>query len=235
MIVQYDFVQEKEKREQDRILSKIIKKCFIGDQAQLNARCVLKKIKNYFEKQAYPWNHYGKVLQALALVQPRIFLECMFDDGKTAEQDDLSSILMDTLRTGTNPLSSIADEMILTWCGENPAVRYKKIAFNITPYIVKENGEWSWTSLALYLIDNTPDPLEMLDIFMANLHPTSWSGSITEAIWEKQIPLLEKLRNGGGGHISIWASNKIELIKVDIQKEREKELREHKIWNERFE
>jgi len=92
----------------------------------------------------------------------------------------------------------------------------------------------AWTTTAMRLMNEAPDPGEIVQIFRYRLHPSGWSGSLAD-ILTRRVPLLEYLTNDPNQRIAKSAQEAVASLKQEIDAERERERQRHRTENERFE
>ncbi|WP_442637067.1 hypothetical protein [Rossellomorea marisflavi] len=98
----------------------------------------------------------------------------------------------------------------------------------------KRNNSLQWTPLALKIIENSDEPLKILDTYKYSFAPRSWSGSLA-AEMEKRLPLIDELKEHQDKSVANWAIKQQLVLEDAIRQEREKELNEERRRNERFE
>jgi len=85
--------------------------------------------------------------------------------------------------------------------------------------------------LAKLIINNSPNPIEVLNKFKSSFRPDSWSGSLAEAM-QSRLCLILELKCHENSLIREWAFNTEKAFNEEIRSAREWEL---KIENERNE
>lgn len=217
----------------DYELSEIIKASYVINSAKENAKILGDKLlKGFMSYDIYPWD-YSRVLEALASTQPQAFLETFLESNE--DNREIDRLFLDDLRTRANPISKINKEFIIEWCEANPETRYLSLARVIMPYCkCKESNKLHWTPLALEIIENSAEPVEILDTFRYSFLPRSWSGSLA-AIMERRLHLIYELKEHQDRSVVNWAIKQQAVLEGTIRKEREKELNEERRRNERFE
>lgn len=234
LLTMYQFQRKTSRNDRsDYELSEIIKASYVTNAAKENAKILGEKlVKGFKNYDIYPWD-YNRVLEALAITQPTAFLEAFLESNEANRE--INMLFLDELRTTANPISKINKEVIIEWCEANPKTRYLSLAGIIMPYCnCKRSNKLQWTSLALEIIENSDDPIEILDIFKYSFFPRSWSGSLAEEI-ERRLPLIDELKEHQDRSVANWAVKQQTVLEGTIRKEREKELNEERRRNKRFE
>jgi len=91
-----------------------------------------------------------------------------------------------------------------------------------------------WTPAAQALLEEAPDRVAVLDQFLKQFRPRSWSGSLA-AILESRAVLLLGLGEHHDRHPAENAVRAHETLQLQIAGERQWETREHRSRDERFE
>lgn len=218
----------------DYALSEIIKACFVNDASKENAKVLCSKLLKAFSNYDILSIDYGDVLEAIVTRQPITFLDIFLGDD--AKINGMRKMLFSSyFEICSNPISNIDDKLIINWCEVNPESRYPIIASAIKPHQnSKNNNLLEWTPLALKIIDNSSDPIIILNKFSFTFKPMSWSGSRAD-IMEKHLSLISYLKNHEDSSIVEWAYNEEKIFEEEIQSERELELKREIYRNERFE
>lgn len=235
LLLNYQFLRKDNRNDHiDYKLAAIVKVCFTDESAESSARILCSTlIKAYTNYNIYSMD-YNKVVEALAITQPKVFLDVFL--GEDVSDDYFIERLFSVgIRTHSNPMNFIDDELIISWCEENPKIRYPKVSAAIIPYQKSEKGSaFEWTPLALKVVTNSHDPSVVLNEFRSTLRPTSWSGSRAE-VMQSRVCLISELKNHENSFVANWAYKEEGLFMEEIRSEREWELKRESERNERFE
>lgn len=233
LLLNHPFSREINKGHLDYNLAKIIKVCFAGESSKQNAGKLCSILIDAFENNdIYPW-HCSNILESLAIVQPMMFLDAFL------REDIANSRIYDVFASGVrsrpNPMTFINDNLIIAWCDVNPIIRYPIVAKVITHYQKSVEGNTlEWTSVALRLLLNSPNPLLILNEFKSVFRPNSWSGSLSETM-QKRLCLISELKKHSNLSISGWACIEERELEEEIRSRRKNELKQESNLNERFE
>ncbi len=128
----------------DYELSEIIKTSYVTNSAKENAKILGDKLlQGFMSYDIYPWD-YSRVLEALASTQPQAFLETFLESNENNREIDIP--FLDEIRTRSNPISKINEQVIIEWCEANPKTRYLSLARIIMPYCTcKSDNNLQWT------------------------------------------------------------------------------------------
>ncbi|MFU2016167.1 hypothetical protein ACM6Q7_14100 [Peribacillus butanolivorans] len=222
--------ERKDNRVMDYELSTIIKACFTRDITTENGRILSKKLFQGFENYDIHPSDYKRVMKALATSHPFAYLDSFLEEG------EFDYRIQRVFSDGVNPLSEIDDVTIINWCEENPKVRYPIVASAILPFqkSEKNKNELEWTELALGIIANSYDSIEVLNKFRGSFRPWSWKGSRAE-IMQQRLCLISDLKTHEDTGIVDWASKEESLFEQEVRAEREWESKWENDRNESFE
>ena len=215
-------------------LSRIVKSCLNDEAGQVVARNLVSRLAQACEKHEIYSKDYISLWNELATNQPLAFLDgCL--GNELINKEYLTREFADEFGCTANPLSNIADNIIINWCESNPMVRYSVAASCISAYQNGENkGILEWTQLAMTILDNAPDPVTVLNNFKNTFKPMCWSGSRSE-IMSKGLGLISVLKDHKNPVITEWACKAEKIFKGEIDSERQWELEKSRSHIERFE
>lgn len=235
LILNYEFSQEVNKRENlDHELGQIINICFMGESAEDYAIIFCRKIIEANLANNIYFSNYREVLKALAMNQSIIFLDVFLEENAERRYliDQISSL---NLIRSKNPIDYIANNVIIKWCEANPKTRYPILSSSIIPYRISERKDrLEWIPLARLIINNSPNPIEVLNKFKSSFRPNSWSGSLVE-VMQSRLCLILELKGHENSLIRDWAFNTEKAFNEEIRSVREWELKRESERNERFE
>jgi hypothetical protein len=218
----------------DYRLSEIIKACFVNDSAKENTKTLCIKLAQAFSNHDIYATDYPYVLESLAKKQPLAFLDGFLGDD-IEDKQHIKRFFLNDIESKHNPMPVIDEDLIIDWCEANPKVRYAKVASVIVPYRNSEKeGVLEWTPLALRIINNSPDSVEVLNEFKSTFRPMSWSGS-RAAIMQRRLNLLSDLRNHENTSVSGWACKEERQYQQEIESELRWEKDREISRNESFE
>ena len=235
LILQLCFLEHKGMKDKvDSELELIIKTCFVGDPAKVNAKLICDRLVDGIEKHEYYWTDYNDAIGAFASVQSEVFLDSFL--GRNNEADTrLRKMFCDDFELYVNPISLIDEDVVIKWCEMDSTVRYPRIATAIKPYQKNETERTiNWAPLASKLISGSPDPILVLTAFKPKFRPTGWSGSRAD-IMKERLSLVTQLKNHGNKFIADWASKEAESFADEIRAEREWETQKDDARDESFE
>jgi len=232
LLINYKFSREDKRGYQsDYELANTIRVCFAGESGEAKAKVLCNRLAEAFLNYDIHFMDYGDVLEALAEIQPLVFLDAFL-------REDISTdyrVGRDLSEYGGDPISKIDDETFIKWCEINPIVRYPIAASAIIPYRKREKDNLlEWTPLALKIIANSSDPIVILEEFKSSLRPMSWSGSRAD-IMQYRLSLISDLKKHEDALVADWAYKEEKVFGEEIRLEREWELKRESGRNERFE
>ncbi|MEX0905942.1 MAG: hypothetical protein WD028_09490 [Balneolaceae bacterium] len=217
-------------RSEDYTLSEIIEICFKGEGAEEAASEFCNRLAVAISEYHVFAEDYTSVYEALIKEQPIVFLNCFYGENNEFRPTRLT---WDT-EFRKDPLTKLKDDIIIEWCEENPTERYPIIASVITPFHKsKEANHYEWTSLAKYIINNSPNTEMVLDNFYRSLYPNSWSGSLASTL-QTQMPLIADLKDHENPAVADWAFNAEMMFEKEIQLERQREAEREQAYKDEY-
>ena len=231
LLLKYPFNQDRKHRaELDYELSVIIRASLTGESDEEIIKSILNKIIGTQESYYISFEDFNDVLKELIKIQPITFLNEFFK-----ETTDTDFIFQSRVREHSYFLDYIDNDTINEWLEVNKSKRFPEIASAIVPFKMnKEDGLLEWTTLALKLIEESGDPVVMLNILKSSFYPMSWSGS-RAALMRTRLPLFNELKAYTNSRIADWAVEEEKVFRETIDVEEERELTEERSLNERFE
>lgn len=231
LVLKYQFSRKDNKvnGRMDYELTNIVQLCFADESAKDSARALCNKLVESIENFDIFEMDYRMVLNMLAKSQPVAFLDVFL--GRDIKLD--YKVKRALKETGS--ISQINDDLIIGWCEANPKIRYAILASAIVPFRKVENGnKLEWTTLALRIINNSDDPILILNQFKSSFLPRSWSGSLAEKL-QSRLSLISDLKGHENISVAGWAMKEEMKFKEAVRLERERELKQERERNERFE
>ncbi|MEH8117569.1 hypothetical protein Q7I37_08335 [Aeromonas allosaccharophila] len=184
--------------------------------------------------------HYGDVhsyesaIETTASLMPEAFLNRVFEG--TEEQQKRRWFFMCNSDLRFSPLSHINMDFLIAWCcARNEPRVWGAIAASINLWDKDEEIEkLEISELALRLLEASPSPAIVLEIFAERVTPSSYSGSRAEVMQSRE-KAIRKLVEHERADISTAAQRvSANLIQL-IERQKERELREDMEHEQRFE
>lgn len=200
--------------------------CLVGTDGREVAAIVCRTIVNAWAGGRHEHAYFGNLIHTLFRLHPTTALDSFFD---ALESDRYSNLEREFGVREGSPVEEVAPDIMIEWANRNAAVRYSQLAWEVR--VVDGTGvdAW-WSALAARLLEDAPNRADILSIFGERLIPTSWSGSISNAV-APQLSLVEKLTNSVDSEIASWARNQRNLLSREIDEDRRRE----RASSERFE
>ena len=170
------------------------------------------------------------ILGTLAQQAPTSFLSRVFLDG--ADKPAIRFRGDDR----ANPLSRISPDDLVQWCRQDDG-RWSRVAPFINPFSRDADGTGegnALSSLALEVLEATPDPAAMIECFFQHLAPMSCSGSRADII-ERRLSMLETLRDHRAPEVGETITRLSPEIRMRIDRTRRLEQEEDRERDQRFE
>lgn len=220
---------------QDYRLHSIANVCLRGTEGVVAARSLCEQIKRGFEDYSFRAYSYERLLKSIFNLQPEIALDIFFSSSSQTDSADLDVDEFDSPSDRRqNPLDGVPMKEMLRWCDAKPDERYPAIARAVSYYTTPKDGEPEWTPLAIEMLNRAPNPLVVLETFIARFSPTSWSGS-RAAIIESRLGLLDRLSQLENTPLVDYVSKIRSELMDDIAKDRKWENERDSARDERFE
>jgi hypothetical protein len=166
-----------------------------GDGAAAVVRDICEGLGNSIARyQTHAFYHDG-FLQVLFGVQPVAALRG-FCSGVEGAGVDVARGIGDLSQLRTNPIAQIPIEELISWCDEDPTIRYPAVA-GVVPIFASNAPEGlGWSNSALKILEKAPNKLEVLTKFIERFSPVAWSGRRSEVI-ASNARLLDQLNTNG--------------------------------------
>ncbi len=210
---------ERRSDKEDRELGRIIECCLDHPSNDGLARdlCqrVLEAVREY---NVSAWD-LNDLVDALTLTHPNAVLDILVEQA--SEEDEYGREFFRDLREfHPCPLRHLRDPDLITWADARPDLRYPALAKAIKfSNSSKEETQQEWSTTALALLENAPDPVQIVQIFYSRFHPGSFAGSYS-AMLAKRIPLLEQLMDHANEDLSSWASEQLPEWQSNVDENR---------------
>jgi hypothetical protein len=216
-------------------LSRIAKISLAGQEGEKVARHLCEQILSESGQVALRQG-YPDLLKMVARLQPNAFLD-IFVGG------DLDSVArvgrrwwrLDDFDRDRNPLNEVSGESIISWCGQEPNVRYQRIAVAVPTFVRNtETKRLECSPLILRLIEQAPDIGALLESLSGTLIPMSWSGSRADLL-EQRAVALQELFEHARAEVSSWARHRHSELQEEMWRERRFEESRRREQDESFE
>lgn len=216
----------------DYNLGKVIQACLDQEEDEPITQLMCQRMLQHLG--AYRLNAWdlNRTFDALIKTHPKVVLDIFVEEADD-QQETGRGIFRDLREDKPNALRNLSNEELKEWVNAKPDTRIYQLA-KVIHYFDKNDEALEWSSIALWLISQSPDPTKTLDTFMYRFSPMSWSGS-RASIMESRLPLLEYFTTHKALEISNWASTKLQILKKQVAEEREFETKRSRNQDERFE
>ncbi len=218
----YHFPNERSRHhKQDYELNQIANVCLIGkdgyDAALKLCENIIYAVLN---NKIYSFD-YPELFNTIARLQPRIFLD-QFIGPEKVENYHRKRIFENGIdEKRNNPLNQISEDDLISWCDEEPVRRYPVVASVVQAF--SEAGvpeQYEWKPVVHSLLEKAPNVAAVLENIAGSLYPSSWSGSLADALQRRSV-LLEKLFDHENIEIGAWARSQYRTLQEVIKGERE--------------
>ncbi|NJI22013.1 hypothetical protein HA451_02865 [Aeromonas veronii] len=184
--------------------------------------------------------HYGYVhsyesaIETTAALMPEAFLNRVFEGSE--EQQERRQFFICNRDLRFSPIAHINMDFLISWCcARNEPRVWVAIAASIHLWEKDDEIEGlRMSELALRLLESSPDPAIVLEIFAERVIPSSWSGSRAE-LMQSRAKVIRKLVEHESADISIAAQTVSANLVQLIERQKEREQREDMEHEQRFE
>jgi hypothetical protein len=218
----------------DYKLGVVARNCLIGPEGAPIAQKIWRDLKAAIERyDAYAWEQ-DDLLKALLKTQPVTMLDELVA-GNDMDRRKSIEIVQERMRHRQIVLSTVPDEVILTWCDADPKVRYPFAAATALLFArPSDKAPHEWRPIAKALLGRAPDPVAVFNAIHPRLWPTSFNGSVASK-YESRLQLLDRLEIGAVPALdAAFNESRGELV-ARVEVERRRELEEDRTQSGRFE
>jgi hypothetical protein len=223
------------RQERDHRIGSIIKACLTGADDAKGIEALCRKLKKAVaSREVYAFSQ-DELLKSLFKAHPAVALDELLG-GDDAERKLGCEIIRDVSHHHLNPLALVPLDVLVTWCDRKPNDRYPLMASVIPVFEGKQDqpSPLGWSAAALAILDKAPDRAAALRQFVCRFRPRSWSGSRAAAM-ETRLPLLRQLETHADADVATFAKVDGARLRKEIDQERERETKDDKANDERFE
>jgi len=235
LLSMYAFDEERRKqRNLDYPLADIARICLNGQNCISVAIKISQHLANaIIDHRIYAFD-YPKLLNSLAQVQPKVFLD-VFLGSDDIEDNQRRRMFSNDFKRRENPLNQIPDDELLSWCENDPSSRYLIVASAMEAFKVSdETSILEWKPIVYPILERAPNLGAVLEQLAYAIRPMSWIGSRAD-ILQKRSTLFQEFYEHDNTEIRAWARSKYSGLQEDIRKERKWEDQRRHERNESFE
>ncbi len=218
----------------DHELGLIVARCLAEEAGVPVARALCERFKEAADKRGGQVQHYHEFFEGMCKAQPVIVLDTFFG-GDEPKRRTSARMLRRFGEHQSNPLDSVADECVITWCDGDPDMRYGAMAA-VVSYLSGSEGNASsrWSHIALKLLERAPDRVAVAKQFAERFRPPSWSGSLAPILEGRRV-LLTELEQHPDPRVVEFAIAEGQRLATEIEAERKFETAHDRLTDERFE
>lgn len=220
------------RHELDYSLSEVAKICFSTKSNFNDARNFFEKISSGIPSHRLIGTDLINFFVTMIEIQPFAALD-VFTRGDGSLSNLRENIFMNRASDKPSPFSKISIDDAVSWCEEQPQQRFKALASLITPYEKIEEA-YTWTPLAMELLEKSPEPILVLDEYRNSMYINSWFGS-RASILEQRTPLIQALTKHPNEVIAQHEIKQLEEWNNMINRERAREEKDSRRTDESFE
>ena len=218
----------------DHSIRVLISKFLSGTEGAPHARAFLRKIRKGFDNYTLSPYDLDEAVTALFEVQPFLALDELIGDKSDKDTHGARKygLRADHAR---NPLRVVPVSTLTEWCSRGGLDRWQFVANSVSAFDKDEEEHGlRWSDTVLTLVRNAPDPIKVAGVLVGRIEPMSWTGSRAKAI-ESRLPLLDELGEFLGERATQEVSDWRAQMQRLLERERRRELDEHRQRNLSFE
>lgn len=228
----------------DHQLARLISACLSPLQDDDVGRHVCQQLRKAIKNSLVYAGNFGQTVAALATSFPRAVLDILVEESEFGHED-AREIFTRFREERSCPLQNINLDVMLDWARTNPELRYARLAKVIRLWRAEgddgrelsdsdEKGELFWTTQALRLLQEAPEPLVAFSIFIKRFEPSMWSGSLADLL-ERRARLLTALPPDTDPSILKTAIKEHSRLLKLIERVRKHESEDRRQRDQRFE
>lgn len=236
---------EKRQDKEIRSITKIVQECLVSPKDDVLVEALCERLLYGLSQWKISAIDYGQLVAEIGRIYPRVLLDILVERASN-EFDSKLSIWKAFRENNLCPIEAIPDDILLEWANEHPESRFCQIAEVLRPW-KKPNKENSndnysdedissghWTRMALKILHEAPEPLDVLSQYIKNFRPNGWSGSLA-SILKSREPLLEQLTQDENTSIAEAADQELATLKEEVILVQKREEAYSRKRDERFE
>lgn len=182
------FVGLKDERKEsiDRSMSRLVSYCICENVSDHVVRGLYQNFMGKLDASTTPAFQFPQVMWMMAKQRPQVFLDVFLlcPDLSPQMQSWMFSWRERRHWNKASPLAGIDSSDILKWCSHDPKDRFLKVAYAIHLY-----DERGLTDTAIAILENSPSPCKLLEIYKELCEPGAWSGPLSETIRKGRLAL----------------------------------------------
>ncbi|MFY0696993.1 MAG: hypothetical protein JXR11_04005 [Balneola sp.] len=168
------------------------------------------------------FDNLEKLFIGIVDTHPIIFLDELVSKFSTDDSYRLN-LMMSSFGRRTGLISRIGEEKLIEWCNKKPNERYPVISSCINPIEKINEKEVTWSRLALELVSNSINKVDVLKYLASAIRPSSWSGS-RATILETRLILIDQIQQKfTDENVIDWAINERLKLENEIEIDRKRE------------
>lgn len=177
---------------------------------------------------------FETVIQTTVALMPEAFLDRVF--AGTKEQQDRRFMFISLGSLDNPPFSQIHIVALIDWCAaQNDSGVWASVAAGISIWSNEEDTEIvTLSKSAIMLLEASSNPEEVLDAFAGRVAPSSWSGSLADAM-QPRAAALGMLVEHKNMKLAAAAKSMSKKLENRIKYEKEREQRADEAREQRFE
>lgn len=239
-------VFEEKKHAEACVLAEIVRTCLTSPTDDVLADQICERLLNGIAQPQVASSDYRELVAELGAIFPRSVLNILVEKAALVLKGR-RNIFRDFRERSGCALHTIPDDTLLEWAHERPATRFLQLSEVVQVW--QQTGRArsddsdvdedpvvpiQWTSTALRVLHEAPDPLAVLNRYVRRFHFASGSGSLAR-ILATRLPLLKSLAQDADPKIANAAAEAVGSFNKEVERRREWEYQHSRDHHERFE
>jgi hypothetical protein len=208
-------------------LNEVAQKCLDGDEAADTALDVCILLAKALHGYRLAARDCGELIATLCSLQPRTALHVFLGGTRKRKREPIRNKLYGPNKS---PINSVPVLVAISWAKANPKIRFPRLAHEIKIATNGTDAGFTWSPLALAILEECPSRQEVLDAFGLHISPNSWSGSLADAL-SPYVALISQLDSHRDPVVVAWSNKTKARLERRIANERTSDAR----IDERFE
>ena len=192
-------------------LNEVAHVCLQGADATATAVSLCQRLAEALRHYRIDAYSAGGLAEMLFKHQPVVALDTFFNSP--------SKLLGRLSASGESVVHSVDSGALLAWVKVQPAVRAPLVAAEIEIHRKNPDGIFSWSPIAVSLLEMALNKQKVLDGFAEHFQPRMWSGSLASVLRPHQ-EFVTQLANDTDAIVSMWARDQLALMNKRIAQER---------------
>lgn len=224
-------IEPPENEEQDYLIGHIVAIAFDQFEHEDQARALCARIARGIEPYGINAENLTETIRALIRSVPTVVLD------EFVEAQEGKAIELNYFQKGNipDPFDEIPEAIWIAWAAKKPEIRYELLAqfFNYSS-VDTDTQLYAWSGVAMKLIEVSPDPLRLLDVFLERFHPHIYEGTYSQTL-ASRLSLFPPLKAHPKAEVAAWATTKEASYIAEVEEARIHDASRSRVRDQSFE